>query len=351
MQVREHVVVGFAADSVALCKLLRLASGYDYLNVRSECGVVFVKSNRAIDRLLVSVSLAVSAIVCSQLSLRAETTQPIPATSTLQMTATPVRLTAPTTPLNADQTVSLSHDVLTAPATTTALASTLAPAAQSPQRSPDQLEPGQASGSQVDRLQASTQTSAINASTTASAIPVPGTVATSVEALDSEAMSPTTAELQALAQPEPTAIAQIPPIEPGRATRSGSSYVGLGINVGAIGRTPLGDTSAAILSKIGLTRNISVRPTILINGDATLLLPITLDFPFERAGRVSFAPYVGVGASFSTGDRKNADLIVSGGVDIPLSSQFTLTAGANAGLINGVELGVLVGIGYNFSGF
>ncbi|WP_339375233.1 hypothetical protein [Stenomitos frigidus] len=96
---------------------------------------------------------------------------------------------------------------------------------------------------------------------------------------------------------------------------------------------------------------ISVRPAVLINGDATFLLPITLDFPFERAGRVSFALYMDVGASFSTGDRKNADLIVSGGVDIPLSPPFTLTAGANAGVINGIELGVLVGIGYNFVGF
>jgi hypothetical protein len=125
----------------------------------------------------------------------------------------------------------------------------------------------------------------------------------------------------------------------------------VGANIGSIGRTPLGSFSGAILSKIGLTRTISVRPAVLLNGDATFLFPITLDFPIERAGRVSFAPYVGLGASFSTGDRKNADLIVSGGVDVPLSPQFTLTAAANAGLINGIELGVLVGIGYNFAGF
>ena len=192
---------------------------------------------------------------------------------------------------------------------------------------------------------------AIESNIAAAAVPVPGTVATDVATLNTESAPPTIAELQALAQPEPAVVAQIPPIEPGRATRSGSSYVGVGANIGAIGRTPLGDTSGAILSKIGLTRTISVRPAVLINGDATFLLPITLDFPIERAGKVSFAPYIGVGASFSTGDRKNADLIVSGGIDVPLSSQFTLTAAANAGLINGVELGVLVGIGYNFVGF
>lgn len=309
-----------------------------------------MKSNRAIERLLVSFSLAISAIACGQLSLRAETTPPVNDISTLQTTETPARLTMPPTVVSAEQTelsdISFRRDALTAQATTASLASALEPVAQSNQRSPNQVESVQASASQ-----ANAQTGTIENTVPTSAIPFPGTVATSVAALNTEATAPTAAELQALAQPESSVVAQIEPITPGRATRSGSSYVGLGANIGAIGRTPLGDTSGAILSKIGLTRTFSVRPAVLINGDATFLFPITLDFPIENAGRVNFAPYVGVGASFSTGDRKNADLIVTGGVDVPLSTQFTLTAGATAGLINGVELGVLVGIGYNFSGF
>ena len=239
---------------------------------------------------------------------------------------------------------SFSDEGLTPQPTTAVLASALAPAVPSLPSTP------------AEAATSSADTTSMAATPTALVVPVPGTVPTSVAAFTPDtptapdASTAVTVERQA-AQPDTSTMAQAEPIEPGRATRSGSSYVGLGANIGAIGRTPLGDTSGAILSKIGLTRMISVRPAVLINGDATFLLPITLDFSIERAGKVSFAPYVGVGASFSTGDRKNADFIVSGGVDVPLSSQFTLTAAANAGLINGVELGVLVGIGYNFAGF
>lgn len=280
--------------------------------------------NRAIERLCVSLSLAVSAIACGQLAVRAETTNPIPDAPVLKMAVVP-STSHPVLP----EAASFSRDAVTSQATTAVLAAAL-----------------EAANAQVD-----TSATSIVPVPTALTVPVPGTAPTLAAALDDQASSLPVAEPQNAEQPLAPAVAQIPPIEPGRATRSGSSYVGVGVNIGAIGRTPLGDVSGAILSKIGLTRIISVRPAVLINGDATFLIPITLDFPIERAGKVSFAPYVGLGASFSTGDRKNADLIVSGGVDVPLSSQFTLTAGANAGLINGVELGVLVGVGYNFDGF
>jgi hypothetical protein len=319
-----------------------------------KCGGVIVKLNRAIERLLLSVSLAVSAVACGQLAVRAEMTRladPAAEPPTLAASELAIRSLTPQAQAGSDQPqlhdATFSNEALTPQATTAVLASALAPAA------PSTLLPLQP----VETSSAGTDTAPIAANATALVVPVPGTVSTSVAAftsdgsLSSNASKSATVELQPAAEPQTSVLAQAEPITPGRATRSGSSYVGVGANIGAIGRTPLGDLSGAILSKIGLTRTISVRPAVLINGDATFLLPLTLDFPIERAERVSFAPYVGVGASFSTGDRKNADLIVSGGVDIPLSSQFTLTAAANAGLINGVELGVLVGIGYNFAGF
>ena len=320
-----------------------------------------MKLNCAIERLLLSVGLAVSAIVGGQLPLRAEASNPV----STNLVSTSVPETAPLAvaklamrPLASGQassepiqmsSASFSSDSAQAPSAV--LASALAPAA-----APVASLPLNQSESSPASTPANTDVDPLMANASALAVPVPGTVSTSVAALTPDAASldtanPATVERQQATQTGTSAIVQAEPITPGRATRSGSSYVGLGVNIGAIGRTPLGDLSGAILSKIGLTRTISVRPAVLINGDATFLLPITLDFPIESAGRVSFAPYVGVGASFSTGDRKNADLIVSGGVDIPLSSQFTLTAAANAGLINGVELGVLVGIGYNFAGF
>ncbi|XGV95402.1 MAG: hypothetical protein ACAF41_21985 [Leptolyngbya sp. BL-A-14] len=299
-----------------------------------------MKDKCAIERFCLSLSLAISAIVGSQMAVHAETTQAIPERPTLQMTD------AASLPSHQvlSSAASFSQEAMS-PQATTLLATALEPASQAAHQVVTQ--PLDA----ADSVQADTSVGTSAPTTTALAVPVPGTAPTAAADLDLQAVAPAPAEQSSAMQATAPTVAQIPPIEPGRATRSGPSYIGLGANIGAIGRTPLGDVSGAILSKIGLTRNFSVRPAVLINGDATFLLPITLDFPFESAGRVSFAPYVGVGASFSTGDRKNADLIVSGGVDVPLSPQFTLTASANAGLINGIELGVLVGIGYNFSGF
>jgi len=300
-----------------------------------------VKFNRSIDRLCLSFSLAVSAIVCGQLAGQAETPNSVPEAPMLQ-TADTIRLTSnPILP----ETASFSSAAVTPQETTAVLSAALEPAAQGANQTanlPTQL---------VDLPQVETAASPATPAATALTIPTPGTVPTSAAALDLEASTAAFAEQQNFAQTTAPVLAQIEPIEPGRATRSGSSYVGVGANIGAIGRTPLGDLSGAILSKIGLTSNISVRPAVLIDGDVTFLFPVTLDFPFQNAGRVNFAPYVGLGASFSTGDRKNADLILSGGVDVPLSRQLTLTAAANAGVINGIELGVLIGIGYNFAGF
>ncbi len=296
-----------------------------------------MKFNRSINRLCLSLSLAVSAIACGQLAVQAETTNPVSEAPMLQ-TADTIRLTSN---LILPEAAPFSSAAVTPQETTAVLSAALEPAAPIANQS--------ANLPSVDQPQVETAASSTAATTLA--VPTPGTVPTSAAALNLEASTSAFAEQQDFAQTTAPVLAQLESIEPGRATRSGSSYVGVGVNIGAIGSTPLGDLSGAILSKIGLTSNISVRPTILINGDVSFLFPVTLDFPIQSAGRVNFAPYVGLGASFSTGDRKNADLIVSGGVDVPLSPQLTLTAAANAGLINGIELGVLIGIGYNFAGF
>ncbi|XHX76103.1 MAG: hypothetical protein RBJ76_16820 [Stenomitos frigidus ULC029] len=306
-----------------------------------------MKFNRSIDRLCLSLSLAVAAIACGQLAVQAETTNPVSevpmlqTADTIRLTSNPVLPEAVTSNPILPEAASFSSVAVTPQETTAVLSAALEPAA------PVANQPANLPES-VDQPQVET---AASAATTTLAIPTPGTVPTSAAALDLEVSTSAFAEQQDFAQTTAPVLAQLESIEPGRATRSGSSYVGVGVNIGAIGSTPLGDLSGAILSKIGLTRNISVRPTILINGDVSFLFPVTLDFPIQSAGRVNFAPYVGLGASFSTGDRKNADLIVSGGVDVPLSPQLTLTAAATAGLIDGIELGVLIGVGYNFAGF
>lgn len=145
-------------------------------------------------------------------------------------------------------------------------------------------------------------------------------------------------------------------IVPGRATRSGSSYVGVGGNIGiGSGDTALGSGSFAILTKIGLTRSFSVRPSLLINDDVTILVPVTYDFRFGEGptGGLGFsvAPYVGIGPAISTGDGVSADLLLTGGIDIPIGTRFTATAAVNATVTGNPAVGLLLGIGYNFGGF
>jgi hypothetical protein len=153
---------------------------------------------------------------------------------------------------------------------------------------------------------------------------------------------------QILAQPAGTTV------RPGRTTRSGPSYIGIGGNLGFGGDTALGDGSFAIISKIGLTNNFSVRPTVLFRDNVTVLVPVTYDFVSQNAVEVSddfvitAAPYAGAGVAFSTGDDSNFGFLISGGVDVPISRNFTATAGLNIGFLDGAEVGLLLGVGYTF---
>mgnify|MGYP001033083180 CR=1 FL=1 len=147
-------------------------------------------------------------------------------------------------------------------------------------------------------------------------------------------------------------------VEVGRATRSGSSYIGIGGNLGiGDGDTALGETSFSVFSKVGLTSNISVRPSVLIEDDPTILLPLTLDFTpgvTETSAEITddinskVAPFIGAGVAISAGDDSSVDLLATGGVDIPLSDRFTATASINASLFDNPAVGLLLGIGYNF---
>ncbi len=141
-------------------------------------------------------------------------------------------------------------------------------------------------------------------------------------------------------------------VEFGRETRSGSSYIGIGGNFGAVGGSSIGKDGLIIYSKLGLTDFFSVRPAVTTNfsDDATFLLPLTFDFQPINVGKVgrsavNLAPYVGGGMAVSTEGEFGP--MVNGGIDIPLNSDFTTTAGLNAGFINDADFGIFVGVGYN----
>jgi hypothetical protein len=159
---------------------------------------------------------------------------------------------------------------------------------------------------------------------------------------------------RSLTQPNPTApIAQTDPdidVQPGRTTRSGSSYVGIGGNLGLSGDTGLGDGAFAVISKIGLTRSFSARPSVVINDDEVFMIPITIDFNGNQfpSTDVNVSPYIGGGLAISTEDDNTIGGLITGGLDVPLTSQFTANASVNVGFFNDTDVGLQLGAGLNF---
>ncbi|MBD2435642.1 hypothetical protein [Nostoc sp. FACHB-110] len=199
-------------------------------------------------------------------------------------------------------------------------------------------------------LAAPQQFPSVNTQTAASSTltPIPGTVATSSASLTPEAVESKT-------EPADVKVAQSD-IEVGRPTRGGRSYIGVGFNVGlGGGDSSLGDGNFAVLSKIGLTNAFSFRPSAVFGDNTTVLIPVTYDFSLQQSDPFSeplaIAPYVGVGAAIKTGDDSKVGFLVTGGLDVPLTSRFTATAGVNAGFFDQTDVGLLVGVGYNFSNY
>lgn len=184
--------------------------------------------------------------------------------------------------------------------------------------------------------------------------PVPGTSATSSAALIQQ--YPTKTYPQKSQKSTSTVKVAQSDIDLGTPTRGGSSYVGIAANIGLDGgNSSLGDGNFAVISKIGVTNKISVRPAAVFGNNTTVLLPITYDFVPLRASDpfaepLAISPYVGVGAAIDTGNKSQVAFLVSGGVDVPLNPQFTATAAVNAGFFDQTSVGLMLGVGYNFSG-
>lgn len=141
-------------------------------------------------------------------------------------------------------------------------------------------------------------------------------------------------------------------VSPGRATLGGSSYIGVAGNIGLGGDSALSEPNFAVISKLGLTRNISVRPSAVFGDDTTILVPITLDFAprtTNAAGRTfGISPYVGAGVAIEASGDADVGLLLTGGIDIPLGSRFTATGAVNAAFLDQTDVGLLLGVGFNF---
>ncbi|MHC5936138.1 hypothetical protein [Nostoc sp.] len=132
------------------------------------------------------------------------------------------------------------------------------------------------------------------------------------------------------------------------------SYIGIGANIGLSGgNTALAQGAFTIFSKIGLTKNFSFRPAALVSDNSVFLLPVTFDFPVNSVtdlgeDQINVISYVGAGAAISTGEHSTVGFLLNGGVDVPLSPEFTATAGVNVSFLEQTDVGLLLGIGYNF---
>ncbi|HEY9820566.1 MAG TPA: hypothetical protein V6D35_07270 [Candidatus Sericytochromatia bacterium] len=135
---------------------------------------------------------------------------------------------------------------------------------------------------------------------------------------------------------------------PLRATRSGPSYIGVGSNIGFRGDTRLSQGSANVFSKVGLTNTLSARPSALVGSNAAFLLPVTVDFAPRQTLGLRAAPYVGGGVAISTARDSTIGPLLTGGVDVPVSRRVTATAGVNVGFIDRTDVGLLLGVGYNY---
>ncbi|MEH2137727.1 fasciclin domain-containing protein [Nostoc sp.] len=145
-----------------------------------------------------------------------------------------------------------------------------------------------------------------------------------------------------------------PSVRPGRTTLGGPSYIGVGGNIGLSGNdSALSDSNFAVFSKIGLTRNISVRPSVIFGDDTLFMVPLTLDFTpraSAEVGQRSFfiSPYIGAGVAIEINNNTDIGLLLTGGVDIPLGSRFTLNGAVNAAFLDDTDVGLQLGLGYNF---
>lgn len=127
-------------------------------------------------------------------------------------------------------------------------------------------------------------------------------------------------------------------------------YVGVGGNIGIIDsdESSVGDFGFNIISKISFGPRFSIRPIIGISeDDVNFTIPLTYNFNPIEFGEFNLYPFAGAGADISD----EVGLLINGGVDIPISRDFTLNGQLNWRTTNDTGLGLSLGVGYNFPFF
>ncbi|MDJ1172536.1 hypothetical protein [Roseofilum capinflatum] len=133
---------------------------------------------------------------------------------------------------------------------------------------------------------------------------------------------------------------------------NGFSYIGLGGTIGFHGDSSMGNAGGTILSRVAFTENFSFRPSVIIGDGTSLTIPFTYDIPFSRE---PYGPpvtlFIGGGFGFDLKHGTHGPLI-STGIDVPFSNNFTFNATLNTGFWDerAIDWGLTLGFGYNFPG-
>lgn len=142
-----------------------------------------------------------------------------------------------------------------------------------------------------------------------------------------------------------------------RRSKPDENYIGVGLNIGLEGETALGDSETiALFGRVKLARRFSLRPSVVIDDNATISFPATFDIPLSGGGNnlLPKAPvelFVGAGPLFTLDDDGDNEIGVASlaGVDVPFLNRFTASANLIVGFSDDdVDLGTILGIAFRF---
>ncbi len=152
-------------------------------------------------------------------------------------------------------------------------------------------------------------------------------------------------------RPASTPIAQ--QNEEALAPKPRRNYIGVGGTIGLSDsdETGLGEGGFSIISRTGFTENLGLHSAAIFADEFTSNLALTVRLPIksDRSGRTLVEPFIGPGIIVQDGE---IDALVSAGADVPLTQDITATARLNIGFPNDeTEIGIILGLGYNFKLF
>ena len=153
-------------------------------------------------------------------------------------------------------------------------------------------------------------------------------------------------------EPDPELDPEPDPEPEAKKPRPRRNYAGLGGNVGLRGdQTALGDGGIVFVSKVGFSDRLSLHNQTVFGKQTAGITALTVDFPIRRGDRVVVAPFIGGGAATRLDNGLHIDPALVGGADIPLSKDFMGTVRVNTSFKDETEVGLTLGIGYNFRSF